>query len=415
MISAPDLPTVPPKPMSPTATPAEDGDTEASEPSEPPTPSIKQSETRSKEYFDPSVELELAKDDTDVKAVHVVGWRIPESSFQALLWTVKGYLSAGHPSLTTLRLVSAGLTDSMVSTLSNTLRRISNITTLHIHSNPPIAPLVLSGLLATDTFVGPSPLVTLSIQFCGVTNSGASELALELRKNFNLQTLSLYGNKLTDDGGVKVARALRINRTLKVLDLGHNDIGNATIMELELALTEFPLSHDEVVARRRLLLVAAGVDDGTSDERGDSRSGKRGTMLSRKSSKSDLRKGGKGAASPPKKGAKGKAGKDKKATAAEEEKEPPSSPLIDPEPRLGDRGQLIINGSWALNCLNVGRELLAQQQNCCVDTDTFLYIGNNITVEGLESLLRIVKFQAKHCTPSAEESQGVLQGSCTNV
>lgn len=356
--AAPDLPVVPPKATSPTAPSAEDGEGEATEPSEPPTPSIKTSEARPKEYFDPSVELVVAKDDSEVKAMHVVGWRIPESSFQALLWTVKGYISAGHPCLTTLHFASAGLTDSMVTTLASTLRRVSTISTLNIHSNPPLAPLVLSGLLATDAFVGPSPLITLSVRFCEVSDAGATEIASELRKNFTLQSLSLFGNKLTDEGGTRLASALRINRTLKVLDIGHNAVGDATMAEFELALTEFPLNHDEIIARRRLLLIAAGVDDGPSDEHGDSRSGMRNTIMSRKSSKSDLRKGGKGANSPPKKGAKGKGAKDKKTPAPEEEKEPPSSPLIDPEPRRGERGQLFINGSWVLNCFNISRQFV---------------------------------------------------------
>lgn len=357
MSAAPDLPVTLPKGPTPATTPAGNAELEPDESTEIPTPSIKMSEASLKQYFDPSVELEVSKDDAEVKAVHVVGWRIPEPSCQALLWATKGYISAGHPGLTTLRFVSAGLTDSMVTTLASTLRRISTVTTLQIHANPALSPHVLAGLLATDTFVGPSPLVTLSLRFCEVSDAAATELALELKNNFGLQTLSLFGNKLTDKGGVNLAQALRINRTLKVLDIGHNAVGDSTVAELELALTEFSLNLEEVIARRRLQLIAAGVDDALADERSESRGGKSGSSASaQKLSRSDLRKGGKAAVSPPKKGAKGKGGKDKKTTAAEEEKEPPGSPLIDPEPRIGERGKLIINGCWALNCLNISRE-----------------------------------------------------------
>lgn len=50
-----------------------------------------------------------------------------------------------------------------------------------------------------------------------------------------------------------MASALRLNRTLLSLSLANNSIGDAGAIRLAEVLSRFPLNHEEVVTRRKLL------------------------------------------------------------------------------------------------------------------------------------------------------------------
>ena len=101
-----------------------------------------------------------------------------------------------------------------------------------------------------------SPLVNLSLRYCGITALGAKYLGESLgsatQQNTRLQSLDLAGNKISDSGATYLANGLRLNRTLLVLNLAANSVGDVGATQLAVVLSTFELTHDEVVERRRL-------------------------------------------------------------------------------------------------------------------------------------------------------------------
>jgi hypothetical protein len=125
----------------------------------------------------------------------------------------------------------------------------------------------------------------------GLGDDAAASLGVALSHNSCLRSLNLFGNKLTDEGAKLVfagaclvssplravmqrggpfanstgyhfslslslptPAGLRLNRTLRSLDLGANDLTDACLPYMCEVLTEFKLSHAEVVERRKALL-----------------------------------------------------------------------------------------------------------------------------------------------------------------
>ena len=73
------------------------------------------------------------------------------------------------------------------------------------------------------------------------------------RANPRLLSLNLNGNRIGDAGACAIADALRMNRTLLSLGLAGNGIGDAGAKKLAEVLSKFPLTHEEVVERRKLM------------------------------------------------------------------------------------------------------------------------------------------------------------------
>ena len=142
----------------------------------------------------------------------------------------------------------------------------------------------------SETSIRPSPVQKLSLRYCGVTDLGALELSKALKTNIVLTSLNLYGNEMTDDGATSLVGALRVNRSLRTLSLGRNKIGDRGATELATVLTEYALTHDETVQRRKLL--SGQADGGSCSETMDSHS-KPDTAGSRRSSKTATQKKGK--------------------------------------------------------------------------------------------------------------------------
>lgn len=92
------------------------------------------------------------------------------------------------------------------------------------------------------------------IRFCELSDIEAASIGAHLvRPNHRLITLNLSNNRIGNQGTIKIAEGLRVNRTLLVLNLAFNCIADDGIAALSVALTLFPLSHEQLVERRRLI------------------------------------------------------------------------------------------------------------------------------------------------------------------
>ncbi|KAM3959591.1 uncharacterized protein ACR2FA_006383 [Aphomia sociella] len=82
----------------------------------------------------------------------------------------------------------------------------------------------------------------------------ASKLIHPLPAARSLVMLSLASNFISDDGARALGAALRSNRTLQYLNLSGNQIGDDSAASIFRSLVEFPLTCDELIARRKRLL-----------------------------------------------------------------------------------------------------------------------------------------------------------------
>jgi hypothetical protein len=155
--------------------------------------------------------------------------------------------------LTTLHFWHTGLTDDTLKQLASILPKCPSLRTLILDANP--LPLEHYEVLFTDDN---SPVINLSLRHCRITERGAAlighGLGNERRQNKKLQTLNLAYNSLCDIGAEHIARSLKFNRTLLVLNLSSNDINDSGAQKLAEVLSKFPLTQDELIYRRKLLL-----------------------------------------------------------------------------------------------------------------------------------------------------------------
>ncbi|XP_067834201.1 leucine-rich repeat-containing protein 71-like [Heptranchias perlo] len=115
---------------------------------------------------------------------------------------------------------------------------------------------------------GPGVLIHKSLKVAGIQhvtlrNNNIDDVGAKLigealstikKHNKNLLSLSLAFNHITDQGAGYIADGLRLNRTLLWLSLAYNQIGDKGAVKLAEVLGPFALTHEEIVARRHLLL-----------------------------------------------------------------------------------------------------------------------------------------------------------------
>ncbi|XP_045401403.1 leucine-rich repeat-containing protein 71 isoform X7 [Lemur catta] len=98
----------------------------------------------------------------------------------------------------------------------------------------------------------------LSLRNNNINDHGAKLLGQALSTlhscNRTLVSLNLGFNHIGDKGAGYIADGLRLNRSLLWLSLAHNRIQDQGALKLAEVLRPFPLTHTEVVERRRLLL-----------------------------------------------------------------------------------------------------------------------------------------------------------------
>uniref|UniRef100_A0A3B4BFP2 Uncharacterized protein n=1 Tax=Periophthalmus magnuspinnatus TaxID=409849 RepID=A0A3B4BFP2_9GOBI len=81
-----------------------------------------------------------------------------------------------------------------------------------------------------------------------------SALSTAKTTNKNLLFLNLAFNCIGNAGAMYLAQGLRLNRALIYLSLADNRIGDSGAAALSEVLGEFPLTHEEAVERRKLLV-----------------------------------------------------------------------------------------------------------------------------------------------------------------
>ncbi|KAF7210932.1 transcript variant X3, partial [Nothobranchius furzeri] len=193
-----------------------------------------------------NVELEN-KNPLSAKKITISGWKVNERIFRVLQKML--------PSLSqiaSLQLWHAGLTDQMVASLANTLPLCSSLRVVSLEGN------VLQDqsfhLLFTESCV----LTQLHLRCNRIGDEGArligSALSTPTSANKNLVYLNLAFNWIGDAGAAHIAQGLRLNRTLLLLSLANNMIGDLGAAHLAAILVDFPLTHEEIVERRKLTL-----------------------------------------------------------------------------------------------------------------------------------------------------------------
>ncbi|XP_069102755.1 leucine-rich repeat-containing protein 71-like isoform X2 [Argopecten irradians] len=226
------------------AEPEPDPDMVEGEPVEPPPKTFVMKEKF--EYFKPSVQVEMEnydKPDT-VTEIFIRGWKIDETMMAtfAQCWPVMEKLH-------TINLWNTGLTGETITMMANCVPNIVNLRTLILDGNC-VAAENWHELISEE-----SPLQNLSLRHCGITDKGAQLLGAALgtikKANMKLISLNLAGNMIGDTGAEHIAMGLRMNRTLMSLSLASNKIGDKGAIKLGEVLSRFPLSHEEVVERRK--------------------------------------------------------------------------------------------------------------------------------------------------------------------
>ncbi|CAF4326358.1 unnamed protein product [Rotaria sp. Silwood2] len=205
------------------------------------------------EYFKPKIQVEMdnpEKQDT-LTEILIRAWKIDRTTLDIF--------AQSFPTLerlTTLHFWHTGLTDDTLKQLASILPKCPGIRTLILDANP--ISFEHYDVLLTDEN---SPIINLSLRHCQITERGAffiaQGLGTERRQNKKIQTLNLAYNSLGDDGAEHIARSLKFNRTLLVLNLSSNDISDHGAQKLAEVLSKFPLTEDELIYRRKLLLHSA--------------------------------------------------------------------------------------------------------------------------------------------------------------
>ncbi|KAK5854914.1 hypothetical protein PBY51_005064 [Eleginops maclovinus] len=233
-----DIPAVSTRqPTSPT-TETEGGDTEES-----------QLETNGAPCWSkPCLQVELDDEDPlSAKYLKISGWKVDERIARVL-----HKMLPSLSKLLSLQFWQAGLTDRMVISLVNTISLCSNLRDVTLEGNH--LPGQSYHLLLSEDSV----LTHLALRNNGIGDEGArligSALSTTRSANKNLVSLNLAFNAIGDAGATYIAQGLRLNRALLVLSLSNNQIGDSGAGHLAAILGEFPLTHEEVVERRKMLL-----------------------------------------------------------------------------------------------------------------------------------------------------------------
>ena len=202
--------------------------------------------SENKEYFKARIEIETEIENNKgyIKELYLRGW-LADMRVMDIFAITLPYLEK----LTVLDMWNAGLTDETLNCLYECLRSSSSLKTLGLDGNHFVTGQRFDIFLFQDEKLC---LQNLSLRNCKLDEIGALHLGNSLTENINLLTLNLCYNTLADEGAKHLAECLRLNRTLLSLNIGSNGIGDEGVKYISEALTTFPLSHDQVVARRML-------------------------------------------------------------------------------------------------------------------------------------------------------------------
>ncbi|XP_011676732.1 leucine-rich repeat-containing protein 71 isoform X10 [Strongylocentrotus purpuratus] len=212
-------------------------------------------------FFKPKIQVEMEKEDKPdtVTEIFIRGWKIDE--------IMVGIFKQCFPAiekLHTINLWNTSLTQKTLKELSSFLPQCQNLKNLTIEGNPiPEEPWAC--LIGEDSII-----VNLSLRHNKISEKGAKTLGQAISNekscNKNLLSLNLSNNKLGEAGAIDIMNGLRMNRVLLSLSLASNELTDKAAIYAGEILSRFPLTHTEVVERRKAL------SDKGSPERGSGKS-----------------------------------------------------------------------------------------------------------------------------------------------
>ncbi|XP_038058482.1 leucine-rich repeat-containing protein 71-like isoform X6 [Patiria miniata] len=209
-------------------------------------------------YFKPNIQVEMEHEEkpATVTEIYIRGWKIDDMMvdiFRNCFPTIE--------KLNTINLWNVGLTDKTLRDLAAIFPQCPNLKNVSIEGNP-IAEEPWACLIGDDSLI-----VNLSLRHNEITDRGASGIGAALSTvttcNKNLISLNLSHNKFSDVGAEAVVKGLRMNRVLLCLSLASNKITDKGAVKFGELLSRFPLTHEEVVERRKLLSDKGSPDRGT--------------------------------------------------------------------------------------------------------------------------------------------------------
>ncbi|XP_053719356.1 leucine-rich repeat-containing protein 71 isoform X2 [Synchiropus splendidus] len=191
----------------------------------------------------------LEQDERDffyTQCLKVLGWKISEKMVKLLYRLLPGLKRLEKFSFSNTRMSS-----EMFTSLINTIPLCTSLREVTLDGNP--LPNHCYHLLLSDE----CSLTHVRLRNNQISDEGAALIgcALSTPKSTNktLLSLSLAFNNIGDVGAGHIAKGLRLNRTLLFLSLANNSIGDAGAAQLAAVFSEFALTHDEIMERRRLI------------------------------------------------------------------------------------------------------------------------------------------------------------------
>ncbi|XP_028820272.1 leucine-rich repeat-containing protein 71 isoform X2 [Denticeps clupeoides] len=192
----------------------------------------------------PWLHVELETDDPrSVNLVKVFGWTLG-----GMMVKVFNKILPSLDYLKSLHFWRVGLTEETLTSLKTTMSLCTNLRTVVMEGNP-LQEQSFHLFMSKD-----STLAHLSLRHNHIGEEGARLIGSALSANRNLLSLNLGFNFIGDAGARHIAKGLRLNRSLLCLSLSNNGIGDAGAASLAEVLGPFPLTHEEVVERRKLLI-----------------------------------------------------------------------------------------------------------------------------------------------------------------
>ncbi|XP_033098089.1 leucine-rich repeat-containing protein 71-like isoform X27 [Anneissia japonica] len=382
-------------------------------------------------YFRPVIQVEMENDEKPITVteIYIRGWKID------LLMV--GIFKQCWPTIEKLSVVNlwnVNLSEAVIKEFASFLPQCPNLKTLAI-----------DGTICVEEswalLIGEESLLTsLSLRNNGITDKGAAMIGKALSTvktcNKNLISLNLSGNKISDIGATSIAQGLRMNRALLSLSLANNNVSNEGAKRLAEVLSRFPLTHEEVVERRKLLSEKGSPDRGLvksppPSRRGDNRPGSVRSSshmdkTDKKRDKSSKKKDGKKDKDDATKGGSKKDDKWKKGGSRTSVVPPTSQPISNADTMTKTKGKKTSSKDKrlpesdspemveAINPLleqveNMDNQLWIPGNRCMINLNLS---RNNITEIGMKSLLLAVQYQITllNLTPSPA-LKGILRMS----
>ncbi|KAJ3054456.1 Leucine-rich repeat-containing protein 71 [Rhizophlyctis rosea] len=210
--------------------------------------------------YKPTINVETGDgdDEDEVFSVQIRGWKVEEQTMEVLASVVPACSSISH-----LVFWNCGLTSTHFTTLQSLIATTA-IRSLSLDMNPQIPEHLYSSLLTiaptttTDDLQSPPQLASttlqsLSLRSNNLTDQAAKSLGQALKTNRVLTSLNLWNNRIGKEGAEALADALRTNGTLGSLNLGSNNVADEGAVAFAKALSNYALSHDEIMARRKTI------------------------------------------------------------------------------------------------------------------------------------------------------------------